>query len=86
MHKKELFEILNKTKLFKKIYQSDTNFFMVKSKYSKEIFKYLLKKKILVRTCDSFDFLDENYLRFAVKDTRAHYKLKEELENFKHGF
>ena len=79
MHKKELYTILKDSNLFKKIYPSDTNFFLVRSKKSKEIFKHLLSKKILVRTCDSFDFLDENHLRFAVKDTYAHHALKKEL-------
>ena len=50
MHKKELFEILKNSQLFSKIYESDSNFFMVKSKKSQEIFNYLLTKKILVRT------------------------------------
>lgn len=83
MHKKELLKILEDSKLFKKIYKSDANFFLVKSKKSKEIFKYLLEEKILLRTCDSFDFLDENYLRFAVKDTYAHTKLHKAIsKNF----
>ena len=85
MHKQELLTILQDSQLFKKIYKSDTNFFMVKLKNAQKIFEYLLSKKILVRTCNSFDFLDKNHLRFAVKDTRAHYKLKEELDNFKNG-
>lgn len=84
-YKKELLKILQKSTLFTKIYKSDTNFFMVKSKNAQEIFEYLLNKKILVRTCSSFDFLGEKHLRFAVKDTRAHSKLKEELDTFKNG-
>jgi len=79
MHKKELLKILEESRLFKKIYKSDANFFLVKAKQSKQIFEYLLKEKILVRTCDSFDFLDANYLRFAVKDTYSHHKLKKTL-------
>ena len=81
MHKKELLTILENSELFTKIYKSDTNFFLVKSKESQEIFKYLLKEKILVRTCSSFDFLDDSYLRFAVKDTYAHHKLKNALNH-----
>ena len=85
MHKKELFTILKESKLFSKIYKSDTNFFLTKSKKAQKIFKFLLEKKILVRTCDSFDFLDENHLRFAVKDTYAHHTLQKELKIFNHG-
>ena len=59
-----------------------SNFVMTKSKKSKKIFEYLLKHKILVRTCGSFDFLDDTYIRFAVKDTNAHNKLKKALNAF----
>jgi threonine-phosphate decarboxylase len=81
-HKKEILKILKDSKLFSKIYKSDSNFIMVKSKKSKEIFKHLLRHKILVRTCGSFDFLDNNYLRFAVKDSNTHNKLTEGLKSF----
>jgi threonine-phosphate decarboxylase len=77
--KKELYRILKGSKLFSKIYKSDSNFFLTKTKKSKQIFKKLLKKKILVRTCDSFDFLGKNHLRFGVKCTNKHKKLKRGL-------
>ena len=60
--------------------QSDSNFFLVKSKKADKIFKHLLEHKILVRTCGSFDFLNNNYLRFAVKDSSTHSKLKKVLD------
>jgi len=75
-NKKELLKILKNSGLFNKIYESDSNFFLVKSKKAGSIFKHLLNHKILVRTCGSFDFLSDDYLRFAVKDTNAHNKLK----------
>ena len=75
-HKKELLKILQNSKLFDEIYESDSNFFLTKSTKAKEIFNYLLKEKILVRTCESFDFLDDAYLRFGVKDRYMHDKLK----------
>ena len=78
-NKKELFELLKDSKLFTKIYKSDSNFYLVKSKKSKKIFEHLLKHNILVRTCGSFDFLGDNYLRFAVKDSYSHYKLTKAL-------
>ncbi|NOR57163.1 MAG: aminotransferase class I/II-fold pyridoxal phosphate-dependent enzyme, partial [Sulfurimonas sp.] len=81
-HKKELLHILKDSKLFSKIYKSDSNFVMVKSKNSQEIFEHLLHQKILVRTCGSFDFLTNDYLRFAVKDSNAHNKLTEALKSF----
>lgn len=81
-HKKKLYNILKKSKLFTKIYPSEVNFFLVKTTKAKALFEYLLRHKILVRTCDSFDFLDKNHLRFAVKDTYAHDALKSKLLQF----
>ena len=69
-HKKQLYKILKNSNLFDEIYKSDSNFFLTKSSNSKEIFMHLLKNKILVRTCGSFDFLDNNYLRFAIKNSK----------------
>lgn len=82
-HKKELLKTLKDSKLFSKMYKSDSNFIMTKSKKSKEIFEHLLRHKILVRTCGSFNFLTNDYLRFAVKDSNAHNKLTEGLKSFK---
>lgn len=77
--KKELLKILNNSKLFSKIYESDSNFILTKSKNAKEIFKHLYKNKVLVRKCGSFDFLNNDYLRFAVKDTNSHKTLTKVL-------
>ncbi len=78
-HKQELFKILEESKLFTEIHQSDSNFFLTKSERADKIFEHLLKHKILVRTCRSFDFLDNSYLRFAVKETNTHNRLAEIL-------
>lgn len=78
-YKKELLKILENSRLFTGIYESDSNFFLTKSNRADEIFEHLLKNKVLVRTCGSFDFLDNSYLRFAVKDTSAHNRLKKVL-------
>ena len=82
LHKKnktELLKILKNSELFSKIHKSDSNFFLTKSKHSNKIFKHLLKNKILVRTCGSFDFLNNNYLRFAVKDSNTNKQLEKVL-------
>ena len=81
--KKELYKILKDSKLFCKIYKSDSNFYLVKTKKAKQIFEVLLKKKILVRTCDSFDFLGKNHLRFGVKNTNKHKKLQKALNGLR---
>ncbi|MBL4730154.1 MAG: aminotransferase class I/II-fold pyridoxal phosphate-dependent enzyme [Sulfurimonas sp.] len=78
-NKRELIEILEDTKLFDEIFTSDSNFILVKSTKASKIFTHLLKKKILVRSCESFDFLNKTYLRFGVKDTKMHKKLKKAL-------
>jgi len=80
--KEELFDILNSSKLFDKIYPSDSNFFLTFSKQADEIFHYLLRKKILTRTCGSFDYLSNKYIRFAVKDKKSNYNLKKALNEF----
>ncbi len=75
-HKEELYKILKNSKKFSKIYKSDANFFLVKQKLGKNIFKHLIKHKILVRKCDNFDYFDYKYLRFSVKNTKMHHELK----------
>jgi len=85
-NKKELFKILKNSNIFDKIYKSDSNFFLTKSKKADKIFKHLLKHKILVRTCGSFDFLSNKYLRFAVKDTNSHNKLTEAFKSIKYYY
>ena len=74
--KKELQKIL---KEHFRVFESDANFFLVKA--DKTLFKKLLKHKILTRPCGSFDFLDDGYIRFAVKDKKSHKKLQKVLEN-----
>jgi len=78
-NKKELYKILKNSKLFSKIYDSDSNFFLVKTNYAKQIFNQLLKDKILVRLCGSFDNLSDDHLRFGVKDKFLHRRLKESI-------
>ena len=82
IQKKELKNILEQSNLFSKIYESDTNFFLVKCKDAQSLFKHLLKHKILVRTCGSFDYLCNNYLRFAVKEKKSHKSLKLALGSY----
>jgi threonine-phosphate decarboxylase len=77
--KEELKNILKTSHLFERIVESDANFILTHSTRASEIFEHLLAHKILVRECESFDFLDANWLRFAVKDKTAHARLKEAL-------
>lgn len=84
-HKKQktgLINILENSELFDEIVESDANFILTHSSQGKAIFEFLLKEKILVRTCGSFDYLSDDWLRFAVKDEVSHTKLKEVLNAF----
>jgi len=74
--KKELKEILKRDF---KVFESDANFFLVKA--DRTLFRKLLKHKILTRPCGSFDFLDDGYIRFAVKDKKSHMRLKKVLKD-----
>ena len=81
--KKQLKKVLKTSNLFDKVYKSDTNFLMVKTD-NKKIFDKTLKQKILIRTCKSFDFLNDSYLRFAVKSKQDINKLKKRLNQLFH--
>ncbi|MCF6330009.1 MAG: aminotransferase class I/II-fold pyridoxal phosphate-dependent enzyme [Sulfurimonas sp.] len=79
--KKELYDILNNSRYITKVYKSDSNFFLTKVKNSKKLFSKLLKKKILVRKCGSFDYLSDDYFRFSVKDSTSLKALKKILND-----
>lgn len=53
-------------KIFDKIYDTDTCFFLVRSKV--DLYGELLTKGILIRQCDEFDGLGVGYYRIAIKD------------------
>ncbi|MEN4053677.1 MULTISPECIES: aminotransferase class I/II-fold pyridoxal phosphate-dependent enzyme [Sulfurimonas] len=80
--KEQLQSILKASKLFDIIVESEANFILTQSSHAKELFEHLLAHKILVRSCESFDYLNDSWLRFAVKDKEAHAKLQEALGAF----
>ncbi len=77
--KEELISILKNANLFDQIVTSEANFILVHSPNAAELFERLLGHKILVRSCESFDYLSHEWLRFAVKDKASHAKLKAAL-------
>jgi len=77
--KAELIEILEASNLFDEIVESESNFILTHSLRADEIFTHLLEHKILVRSCGSFDYLSNEWLRFGVKETTLQSKLKEAL-------
>ena len=80
--KQELLHILKSCSLFERIVQSDANFILVHSENAQKIFAHLLTHKILVRICGSFDYLTNEWLRFAVKDSKSHAALKQAFTTY----
>ena len=61
-------------------YKSDTNFILIKSKIkSNQIQKRLLEKNILIRDCNSFRGLSNNFIRIAIRTHKENLKLIEAL-------
>ena len=62
-------------------YNSDTNFILIKSKMkSSQVQDKLLQKNILIRNCNTFHGLDNNFIRIAVRTHKENLKLIEALE------
>jgi len=80
--KRELEDILEKSELFDEIVESNANFILTYSPRGEELFKHLLTHKILTRKCGSFNYLSNNWLRFAVKETSSHALLSKALSEF----
>jgi len=73
--------ILENSKYIDKIYPSLTNYILIKLKdiTAKEFQKILIPYKIMVRDCSNFDFLDNSFVRIAIKDNKAIDILQEAL-------
>ncbi|SFG38191.1 histidinol-phosphate aminotransferase [Lachnospiraceae bacterium C7] len=61
--KEFLYENLNGDNI--KVFYSDANFILLKSKI--DLYDFLIKEKILIRKCDNFHGLEKEYYRIAVK-------------------
>lgn len=77
-------QILIDSNLFEKVYPSSGNFILGKLKNIKAqtLQNYLLDCKIYIKDCSHFDFLDDSYVRFAVKNTKDLEVLEKALQNF----
>lgn len=73
--------ILDASPLFEKVYESDANFFLVRLAHmkAKAFQEKLLPHKIMVRDCSNFDFLDEWYVRIAIKSISNLKQFREAL-------
>lgn len=78
-------KILENSPIFDKVFDSDANFFLVRlsNLSSKEFAHKLAHHKIMVRDCSNFDFLDDRYVRIAVKCRKDLKVLKEGLKCLK---
>jgi threonine-phosphate decarboxylase len=68
-----------------KLYATQSNFFLFKLTReditSSDIFEKLVRKKLLVRDCSSFPYLDSHYIRFCIQLPQQNDLLLTELKN-----
>lgn len=65
-----------------KAYKTETNFILVKltgNSNSKALREKLIEDGILIRDCSNFPFLDENYIRLAIKDHKSNQYVVERV-------
>lgn len=78
----KLERVLIKSNLFEKIYDGSTNFILARLENKNLNLQNELEQfKILIRECDSFDFLNSKDIRFAVKSKADIEKLAYALES-----
>jgi len=81
IERKKVYEKLSKIENLK-VHNSSTNFFLIESKTSLlPNIKYLENKRILVRECTSFRFLDEKWLRISLQSPEDNNLLCKEIQN-----
>ena len=78
----ELEKILENSTLIESIYKSNANYILAKLKTLKanELQEKLKPYKIMIRNCENFDFLDDRYVRIAVKSMDNLEVLKKALK------
>ena len=78
----ELEKVLKDSNLFSKIYSSSANFILAKLKdiSANKLQEKLNSKKILIRNCSNFDFLDDSYVRFSINKSEDNKILKYTLK------
>ena len=82
-NKEYLIKILKEFKYTNHIFDSHANFVLVQLKNIKaqELQNLLKPYKIMIRDCSNFDFLDDEFVRIAVKSTKNLDKFKEALDS-----
>ena len=81
-NKEYLISILDDSKYIESVYDSSANFVMARLKnINASQFQELLKPyKIMVRDCSNFDFLDDSFIRVAVKSQKDLQVLEKALD------
>lgn len=81
-NKIELENILKESDLIEGIFESSANYLLVKlsNLNAKEFQEKLKPYKIMVRDCSNFDYLDERFVRIAVKSSSANEILQRALK------
>lgn len=81
-NKVELENILKESDLIEEIFESSANYLLVKlSVLNAKEFQELLKPyKIMLRDCSNFDYLNERFVRIAVKSSSANEIFKKALK------
>ena len=76
-----LIKILNDSSLIEAVYPSSANFVLIKLKEidAQAFQKRLIPHKIMIRNCANFDFLDNSFVRIAIKDIISQKMLKRVL-------
>ena len=83
-NKKELIYTLKKSSVIEEVYPSFANYVLVKLKKidASTLQEKLKAHKIMIRDCSNFDFLDDSYVRIAVKNRKSITQLKMALKEF----
>lgn len=81
-NKIELENILKESDLIEEIFESSANYLLVKlsNLNAKEFQEKIKPYKIMVRDCSNFDYLDERFVRIAVKSSSANEILQRALK------
>ncbi len=75
--------ILKESNLFSEVLNSNANYILtkLKDKTAQQLQEHLKAYKILIRDCSNFDFLDNSYVRFAVKSEKQLKILQQALNS-----
>ncbi len=83
--KKRFYKKISKMKNIE-YFKTETNFILVKLKNinGKILYEKMLDEGILIRRCDNFKFLNDSYVRFAIKDKKKNKIMLKILKKIEH--